>query len=296
MKVYTGADANLDEPNEHAFFVGMPKIGKTVFMVASALGLVPGQNGGVVATPEDLWVIGLDGAALGGIHSMLKALGAPPEAYNFKAFKLENEVRRSLATTAEKGYDTALFERMMECIDMYSQRASDTSVLLVSSFTTLAHAVEVGIGGTPKAKGTMDMSKWSSVAAHLGFIQARAHRTRGHVFWEGHLDRYQQKMQGQEEVTIEKMQGVAGKSGRLFANNVHHIFRVRRLFGECHEGTNIDRMYFDSSDEYEFVAGRNTTEKLDDKEFNLTRVLKKLGKSVGGWGYREKSKSKKSSK
>ena len=280
----------LSSTHAKALAVSEAKVGKSCYLIASALGVLPWQKyGGIVSSPKDLHVIALDANAMGGVKEFLKALGAPQEAFNFPIYNMQDDVRR--VSVAKQDWDTTLFNTFMSAVDLASnriRRSKGVGMLLISSLTGIAQALERAIGGPPgEKKQTMDMSKWSEFGRQLGEIRNFAQQDGHHCFWEGHILRQERTGQGTTEVK-ESMQ-ISGKSGQNFAYNVEQVFRIKRMFGEQHPNTSCDKVYLDTRPNMEFIAnGRMFTERLEAKEPDLTVALGKLDLEVGRWGAKTK--------
>lgn len=273
------------------------KVGKTCALVAWTLGLMPGQKfGGVIDKPENLHVLSLDAAAIRGAIGFLKMLNAPKEAFNFKVYNLEDDVRRVSCGTEE--WDYSLYNNVLTTVRKITDRCKGGSpVIIVSSLTTLALALERAIAGPPneaKRGAGMDQAKWSDFARQLNEIRNVLQQDSWHCIWEGHI--YKPPATGQnknaDDAPRETLQ-VAGKAGYNFPNNVEQVFRIRRMFGQSIEGNSkIDQVYLDTRPSMEFIAGgRLFTEALDAKEYDLTLATYKLGLTVGRWGAKKKEKA-----
>ncbi len=281
-----------------ALCVSNAKVGKTTFLTASALGILPWQKmGGVVQDPKDLHVITFDSSALGGFSKFAtESCNAPKEALGFNVYNFQDDARR--VAESDQEYDGTLFNALMSLRDKIASksRSSGVPVVLVSSLTGLAFAFERSIMGPPgqgkSGKGYGDQSKWQMFAAKMIELQNRFHVDQWHCLWEGHVFKPPQNSQNKEDVPKETLQ-ISGKAGANWPVNVEQIFRVTRLFGQRYmpEGgarTNVDNTYLDTKPAFEFLAnGRGFNESLNDKEYDLTAALKKLGLKTGHWGAKE---------
>jgi hypothetical protein len=278
-----------------ALGVSESKAGKTTFLVAQALGLFPGQKrGGLVSHPRDLHIISFDMDAVSGVRRFLKELcGAPDEALQYNVYNFEDDARK-LATNLTD-YDHTIFNSLNVVQQRIRERVAKnkgTPVVLMSSLTGLALAIERSIMGKPgtsnNGKGYGDQSKWMMLQGQLNELQNMFQLDSWHCFWEGHL--YTPKATGQggesgeDKVTIQ----VRGKAGQTWAYNVAEAFRLRRMFGQPVEGSRVDKVYMDTRPNLEFIAGgRNFTEALEPKEFDIVKVAMKLGKKAGHWGQKD---------
>lgn len=282
-----------------ALAVAESKVGKTTFLVASALGVLPWQKfGGVVDKPENLHVIALDSGAVSGVSSFLKMCDAPAEAYKFRVYNMQDDVRR--ISTAESDWDYSFFNNMVQTIKKIQDRCkSGSPMVIVSSLTTLALTLERALAGAPgdsaKKGAGMDQSKWTDYARQLNEVRNLLQQDSWHMLWEGHV--YKPPNTGQnkkaEDDRKETIQ-VSGKAGYNFPNNVEQIFRLRRMFGDTYENTKIERVFLDTRPTMDFIAGgRSFTENLDPKEHDLTLAFYKLGLKVGRWGSKSSKKKQK---
>lgn len=287
-------DTYLGSKYAKSLFVGGAKMGKSTFLVASALGLLPWQkHGGVVSRPEDLHVLTFDSSALSGIKDFLiKELNAPPEATKFNVWNYQDDVRK--ISQSESDYDHGLFGSLTATRNKISDRTKGTDrcpVVLVSSLTGLALAMERAIIGPPtggkSGKGYGDQSKWKMVSSQLFEIQNLFQIDQWHCLWEGHLSKKTKAAVGQgqpaEEVDSLSVSGAAGKN---WGYNVEQIFAVRRQFGQPFTaGKKCDKVYMDTKPTLDFVANsRGATTALEDREVDLTEVYQKLGLRTGNWG------------
>ena len=273
---------------EKALFAGEAKMGKSSFLVASALGMFPGQTeGGIVTSPKHLHVITADSNALGGIKRfLLESCGAPAEALEFNVLNMQDDFRQ--ASTSKTEYDSTFFNSVMQAVvEVESLVAARPGVhaVIVSSLTSMALGLERSIAGPPQKKGNgMDQSKWGAFSHQVNEMRSRLQRDMWHCLWEAHLYRPQDSGQDKDAPAKTETLQVSGKSGQNFGNNVEHIYRVRRQFNNKLPGTKIDKVFLDPHASFDFVAGgRNTTEALAPQEPDLTAVFTKLGLAVGGW-------------
>lgn len=273
-----------------ALMVSEAKVGKSAFMIASALGVLPWQTeGGIVTNPEDLTVITADAGALSGIKSfMLKTCKAPPEALKFNVYNLQDDVRHISSNSDD--WDFSLHNSMLECIQRFAQKrkGKGTPVLMFSSLTGFAQAFERGLAGPPskERKGSgMDQSKWQALSAQLNELRNTAQQDDWHCLWEAHVYKPPATGQNKDDESRPETLSISGKSGQLFAYNVEQVFRIRRLYSDAHPGTECDKVYLDTKPDFDFISGgRNFTEALKAREPDMTVAFRKLGLKVGGWG------------
>lgn len=288
MKEQTGATYQSSQ-----YMKGLPiaesKVGKTAFLTASCLGALPWQKeGGLVDRPENLHVITFDANAAGGLARFLtQTCGASAEAAKFRIYNLQDAMARTSLNDGD--YNMDLYNDVMQVLDTIRGRAtSGVHAVLISSLTGLAAGLERALIGPPKGKGYSDPSKWKALAHQLHEIQNFAQMDGWHTFWEAHLDKPAQMSVGKKQDEDSKPKEsirVSGEAGRNWAYNVEQVFRLRRMYGQKHQGTQCDIVYLDTKPSLEFIAsGRGFTEALEAKEYDLTLVAKKLGTKVGGWG------------
>jgi hypothetical protein len=294
MKETTGEEYQSSQFAK-ALCVSEAKAGKTCFLLGSALGVLPWQQyGGIVDKPENLHVIALDSNAIGGAKEfLLQTCKAPPEAMKFTVYNMQDDIRR--ASNSRSDWDTSLYNAFINVARTAADRirkSKGVGVILVSSVTGIAPALERAIGGPPgEKKQTMDMSKWSEYNRQLAEIRNLLQQDDYHTLWEGHILRVERE--GQGGTTVKETLQLRGQAGQNFAYNVEQIFRIKRLFGESHPGTECDAVYLDTRPEMDFVVnGRGFTEKLKQKEPDMTVAFAKLGLEVGRWGAKAPKKKK----
>lgn len=292
MKEQTGLTYEAS-PSAKSLFVAGAKDGKTTLLLAQALGIWPGQNGGIVDKPSHLHVIAADASAVKGFMSFaLNHLKAPKEAMGFRVYNVEDDVRRAFASPQD--WDFALYNSLLDTIRTIQQRAQQEKgvhVLHVSSLTGVAAAIKRAIQGPTALKGKkgsgMDMAKWDAFGSQIAELRNNVQLDDCHAFWEGHLDQ-RTEGKGDDEVTKDTI-GVQGTVGKNFAMNVAEVFRIRRNVGMKVPGTIIDQMYFDTQPSLSFMnSGRGFSE-LPAKVTDLTAAFVKLGYKVGRWGAKAKA-------
>lgn len=264
------------------------KVGKTTYLVASALGVLPWQKtGGIVDLPENLHLLTFDSNALGGLaRFIVETCGAPKEALNFKVYNMQESVRR--VSESDSDYDMSLYTDIVTTIDKIQQRAKGVACIVISSLTGMASGLERAIIGGPKGKGYSDPSKWKALAHQLHEIQNYVQFDKWHTFWEGHIDKREAFAVGSAPAPSKESIRVSGEAGRNWGYNVEQIFRVRRMFGTTFPSSKVDQVYLDTRPSLDFVAaGRGFTECLEAKEPDLTVALAKLGLRVGNWGQKK---------
>lgn len=265
-----------------ALFLAEGKVGKSSFLVASALGLLPWQKqGGVVDRPENLHVLTFDSSALTGITGFLtKTCKAPEAALNFNVYNFQDDTRQ--VSLGSSDWDFSLYTAVREAANKIRQEAKKggTHVVIVSSLTGIAQALKRSLAGpigSGKKGSGMDQAKWDAYGATLSEMRNALQDDAYHLFWEAHIFK-----SGGDEPKETLM--LEGKSGQNFAFNVEQVFRVRRMFGQKSPNTNCDTVYLDTRPNMECVAnGRGFNEALEAKEPDLTVALEKLGLKVGKW-------------
>lgn len=274
--------------------VSEAKVGKTCNLVGGLLGVLPWQkNGGVVTAPKHLHVIAVDANAVGGVKRfLLDTCKATKETLGFTIWNIQDDVRR--ISEADDDYDMSLFNTLMGVQRQIREEVaaagqSAVAAVVYSSLTTIAGALERGVVGPPKGSGYADPNKWKIVQHQLNEIRSYGQIDFAHTLWEGHI--YQpppppamKKNANADDLPKEKLQ-ISGQAGHNFPNNVEQIFRMRRQFGTKSPGTECDQVYLDTQAALAFVAGgRNFTEALNPKEYDITIAYNKLGLRIGRWG------------
>lgn len=275
-----------------ALFAGEHKEYKTSTLMAYALGKFPWQrNGGIVSRPEDLYIIPFDMGALTGALKFLKeTLGATDEEITkIKIFNMQQDVAQ--AFESEKAYDHTLYGSVLSV----QQRLRDatagggTPVVLFSSLTVLAMALERAIMGPPtgsgkSGKGVGDEDRWGLLKRQLFTIQNAFQVDAWHMFWEAHV------LKGTEEAK-ETLQ-ISGSAGRNWGVNMEQIFRLQRGSRiNLPTGKSLEQMTLNTRPSTEFIAnGRGFNEALNPQEPDLTVALYKLGLKVGCYGKKTEAK------
>ena len=293
MKVQTGETYQSGEFAK-ALMAAEPKVGKTSFEIASALGVLPWQKfGGVVDDPKNLFVVAFDASAVSGIDKfLLNTCGAPKEALNYTIFNMQDDVRKVFANPTDWDFD--FFNSVVQVVKTLESKARGVPMVIVSSLTGLAQGLERALGGpagTKKGAG-MDMAKWAAFNQQMSELRNLFQQDRWHCLWEAHIYKPGGASQGREdgEEKKESIQ-VSGKTGQNFAYNVEQVFRVRRIFNSTFGDTKCDNVYLDTRPALDFITGgRGFTENLDAKEPDMTLAFHKLGLKVGRWGKKKEKK------
>jgi hypothetical protein len=277
-----------------ALFASESKVGKSCFLIASALGVFPGQTkGGIVDRPENLHIMSFDEAALKGVKRFLiETCGAPESVLNFRIYNMEDDFRKIVLSNS--AYDRDFYNTVLLTINKIADRCkTGVPVVIPSSLTTLAEGLvrgTLGPAGEKKGAGG-DQAKWADFGAQMTELRNHAHGIPGHVFWEAHI--YTKPVAKSGEwggADAEETLQIPGRSGVNFPANVGYVFRVRRTFKTKVLNTKADVMYIDTSPTFNFATGgRNVNEALDAKEMDLTNAFMKLGLKVGNWGAKVKA-------
>lgn len=279
-----------------ALFASDPKVGKTCFLVAQALGVFPGQKeGGIVSKPRNLHVVAFDESALVGLQKFLtKSCKASDEVSTISVYNMQDDIRVAFNTQTE--YDGTFYRKVTEVIAKIHEKAiaGGTHAMIISSLTGLAQAMERAIIGPPErggsgGKGYSDENKWVKFAQSLTEIRNRAQIDNLHCIWEAHLDK-QMSGRGQDAVAKTSLM-VAGKTGRNWCYNVGQVFRIVREHGNQIEGTKVDNVFIDTRPSGDFIpGGRGYNENLKETEADMTAAFMKLGLKVGQWGAKKVTK------
>jgi len=269
-----------------SMFVAESKVGKSAAIIANALGVFPSQkNGGIVDSPENLHVITFDANALGGIQRFLtETCKAPPEALKFRVYNLQEDLRK--VSTSQLENDYTLYNTIHQALSKIADRVRGVPVLHISSLTGVAAGLHRALAGPAGKKkgGGMDQSKWTDYGMQLNELRNWCQQDLWHCLWEAHVMRMASNGQNKDDEPKESLQ-LYGSAGQGFAFNVEQVFRLRRQFGQKFEGTNCDKVVFDTRPNMNCVAnGRGFTEALAPQEPDLAAAFQKLGLKVGGWG------------
>lgn len=284
MKEFTG-DTYQSTPYAKMMAASESKVGKTSFLVASALGVFPGQkNGAIVDDPRHLHVITTDSNALGGLKRfLLETCKAPKEALGFKVYNMQQDLLDAAGTEA---YDRTFMNTMFQTLETIGSRVRGTSMVLASSLTGLAEGLLNGLrdpAGQNKGGG-MDIARWTDFQIQITEMRNRFQAGDWHTIWEAHILKTITKNQSGGDESSESIQ-VSGKSGVNFPYNVEQFFRIRRMFGQRVGDTKCDYTYLDPKPTYTFITnGRGFNEALKSEEADMTMTFHKLGLNIGRWG------------
>lgn len=266
------------------------KVGKTCFLVGSLLGVLPWQKyGGVVDRPDHLHVVTFDMSALDGVFQFLQqSCGATGEIEKARIYNMQDDFRR--VADQDNAYDLTFYNQAVATIQEIQEiarREKGVHALLISSLTGLAEGVERGIIGPPGSsgggRGYGDQNKWTLLSHQLHELRHFAQIDDLHCVWEAHIDKKPTDGGTKESIRVR------GEAGRSWGYNVEQVFRIRRQFGQKHPNTKVDLTHLDTRPTGDYVAnGRGFTENLEEKEYDMTLALHKLGKQIGRWGAKKK--------
>lgn len=273
-----------------ALFVAEAKVGKTAFLVSSALGCLPWQEyGGIVTSPKHLHVITFDeGAASGLKNFLLKTCEAKKEALGFRIYNMQDDLRA--VYTREGDYDSTFYTGMMSTLNLIQDRIAKEKgvhVIIPASLTIAAVGIQRGIWGKPNvsvdAKTNASIPKWTGFGQVMKELQSYYQQDAWHMLWEAHL--YKDESGMGPNKTSEDTLAIQGKTGQAFPQNCEQVFRIRRSFGLKYEKTKCDKVFLDTRPSLSFCSnGRSFNEALEAQEPDMTYAFSKLGLEVGGWG------------
>jgi hypothetical protein len=294
MREQTG-ESYVSTPWAKALMVSEAKVGKTSFLVAGALGVLPWQKvGGLVDRPSNLHVITFDANAAGGLKKfLLESCKAPKEALQFKIYNMQQDLLDTAGN--DQGYDYTFFNTLANTLDTIHQRCKGVPVVIFSSLTGVAEGLLRGVQSpVGQKKGTgMDIARWSDFARQVAQIRFLGHQGSWHCLWEAHVLKMVRKGQNKDEEQVTESLQIPGQSGVNFPYNVEQVLRIRRTFNSKHPGSNVDQTFFDTRPNFEFIAnGRGFNEVLDPKEPDLAHLAKKLELKVGHWGQKSSAPKK----
>lgn len=267
--------------------VSEAKNGKTAYLVAQSLGVFPGQTqGGLVDHPSNLHVVGVDTMALDKLRDfLLKTCKAPENVLDFHTYNWEEDAR----ATADRleGDEYTFANKFLMFLRDLDTKYKGTSVLVISSITGLAQALERSMKGAPMGdiSDRMSIGRWMEYGRLMTEIRNVAQRNTHHTLWESHIYKPQPSpMAKKSDAPPTEELEVLGQPGRGYAQNVSHIFRLRRVRGQVVKGTTCDQMFLDTRPTGDFIpGGRGVTELLSAQEPDMVVAFQKLGLQVGGW-------------
>ncbi len=289
MKEQTG-ESYLSSQYAKSLMASEAKIGKTMFIIASLLGCLPNQKkGAVVSRPKFLHVLSFDSGALSGIRRFLtESCQAPAEALNFRVYNMQDDMRKAAVGTGD--YDRTFYNQIQTVLHTVRERAAaepGVHALHISSLTGMVEGLLRSVSGPAAQKkgGGMDQSKWGDFAGQVTELRNFAQLDLWHCIWEAHIYTPAPTGQGSEQEVPKETLQIPGKSGQNFPFNVEQVFRIRREFGNTYDGTSVDKTHMDTRASLAFAAGgRNFTEALKAKEYDMTSAFERLGLKTGNWG------------
>lgn len=276
-----------DSKHIRLFGVSDAKIGKTTFMACSALGALPEQKEGLVTSPECLHILAFDEGAVEGLLSFLRDACKRPDCIP-TVWPMYDICRTAILNKG--GWDYSIYNTICSVqqeIDKVAD-ANPTKVYaeLISSFTGMGMALKQSLAGEPKATdkgGGMSVPKWDALNGQLQSLRALVHKDNKHVFWEGHTqEKFMQPQEGVKPGTREETVGVPGGEGRNWAANVKEVSKLMREQVK-YPNTSIDKVFLHTRPTLDFNSGGRGFNKLNDKEYDLADMCRKLGKRVGGY-------------
>lgn len=295
---------------EKGTYLSPGKVGKTCWLVASALAVLPNQMksgvGAIVTSPEHLHVVCLDKAAFDDVIDFLKSHGAPKGIGKIRIYNMQDDVDR--INDGDEDYDMSFYNSVMVTNRKIRDRVASVGgrhAVIMSSLTGLSTAIERGVVGPPgsagvkgkdgqvSGKGYSDPSKWGVFAHQMNKIRGAFQVDDFHMLWEAHIDVTKKfAMNRDDDGGSKESVAVSGKTGRNWGWNTNHTFRLVRNYGDQWEGTNVDKIYMNTRPDMEFFPGGRGQERLKKKEYCLSTVFKKLGLKRGGWGRKAEAKVK----
>lgn len=291
MKRQTGNEYQGGEYAK-ALCVSEAKVGKSTFLVASCLGALPWQEfGGIVDKPENLHVISFDSDALAGINKFLKtACGVSEGMGKADILNMEDDFRQCSEGAAD--YNFKFYNAVMTALQQVQEATAKKGVhaLIISSLTGMAAGFERSIFGAPGgsdrgANGGQrgfgaDPAKWKLLSQQIHEVRNFAQMDKLHCFWEGHIDKPSGMGMKGEEQKKESIR-VSGEAGRNFPYNCSQVFRIRRMFGQKHPDTKVEKTFLDTQPTLDFVSGGRGFSELAPQEPDMTAAFNKLGLEVG---------------
>lgn len=277
-----------DSKHIRLFGVSDAKIGKTTHLACSSLGALPEQPCGLVSSPECLHILAFDEGAVEGLLNFLIDACKRPDCTKVTIWPMYDVCRTAILNKG--GWDYSIYNTICSIqqeIDKIAD-ANPTKVYaeLISSFTGLGMALKQALAGEPTAAakgGGMSVPKWDALNGQLQSLRALVHKDNKHVFWEGHTqEKFVQPTEGVKPGTKEETVGVSGNEGRNWAANVKEVCKMIREPIK-YSGTSIDKVFLHTRPTLDFNSGGRGFNKLNDKEYDLAEMCRKLGKRVGGY-------------
>lgn len=282
-------------------FLAPAKVGKTVTLLANALGVYPWHKyGGIVSDPSCLHVVTFDASALGGAMEFLtEECNAPKEIGKVKVYNLQKAC--SAAFRSNIPYDGTFPNLVYDTVNKIQDetaKGDKVHAVIFSSLTMMAKAwlrsisgpALVARPGSPMVKSPMDQNKWGLFAQQMTEFQFHTQVDSYHTLWETHLSEKESKTQkdstGAAKVydTIQ----VQGKTNEQFPAQCERPYIISRKKGGWNGKSKVDMVEFDTQPNLDFgesvMAGRKVVGVLEPKENDLTEMFHKLDLRIGTWG------------
>ncbi len=267
-----------------AFMVAEGKVGKTTYIAASCLGILPGQTRALVTKPSYLHILGYDEAVVDGLADFItKICGKTDPSFLEVDVHPMTEIVRKAASAPE--WDFSVYNATMLAIGEIKRKVRSNPgvhAMVFSSVSGLAAGLKAAIAAPPtegKKSAGMDQAKWDAWGNQMHAIRNEAHEDIQHVFWEGHIFK---RKRGEGQAAEEKDDnGIQGNPGKVWALNMGEVFRLRRESSK-YPNTQIDKVFMETKPSLDFISGGRGFANLAPKEYNLVEVAEKLGKQIGG--------------
>lgn len=293
----TSAELYQSSKYAKALCISLPKAGKTCFLYAGAMGLLPWQrHGAVVDQPSHMHVLTFDANAFGGVRSFIaQACRADPKKVEaaLKGTRIYNLQDSFFAVSETRdSHNPVFYAEVLHTLETIAEKVATQKgvhCVLISSLTGLAAGLERGVMGAPATegskKGYADIEKWTRFSSQMAEVRNFAQIDKHHLLWEAHLHEPRSMGKNDGKTAPKESIMVSGKTGQNFAYNCEQVFKIQRMVGQKHPGSNVDSTFFNTSPSVEFfTGGRSTNELLNPKEPCMTVMLSKLGLEVGQWG------------
>lgn len=285
---------NLGAPDTRADFLNMfavaePKVGKTTYLVASALGALPGQDGGLVSGPDFLHILAVDTIAVDGLCEFLvqQCKMKPEHVAQVDVLNFADDVRTAYRTDQDQDY--TWFRTVNKAVESLQQdiaKKPGVHAIIASSLTGMVETYVRAIAGAPsdgtsrKSGSGMSIDRWQLLTSQLTDLRTTLARDTAHILWEGHVQKGPDPKNPNE--TVQETIAIPGQTGRNWGYNTDQVVRLRREMNR-YDGTKIDKVFADTKPNMSFVSGgRGFGTQLDPKEYDIAKLAAKLGRKVGG--------------
>lgn len=311
MDEMTLADFGPGSPYMKCLALGDAKLGKTVFIVLSSLGLLPWQEWGIVDDPAHLHVIAIDQDCMDRIQDMMVRCGIKKEviAYVTSRMKVYSLKKDVLAVEAQAEPYNHTFYGVLNAVRDRIQaqiKEGETHVVLMSSFTRMCNVMERALFGAPvgisdgKGYGSQDL--WTVLKGQFASIQNRYHMEEvrskdgkflsggAHIFWEGHVVKEnapgEKPVNGKPATRDSLMVHGGAKQWPMNTSHNMQIFREQAKWIDpaTKKPTRCSLMYVNPQPTLSVLpsGGRGVGE-VGEREPDLAAMLHKMGYAVGGW-------------